>query len=126
MFILLLLSKNKSEIWFQYLVNYIIHTYNTHDNKYTAIYLIFMISFFILKEILFLLEIIEENKTCKSEIHRYLSTKSCILVNIACKFIMVTLLIVTWVASQYYFCQKSWLFLYVSFFQSLVCFNLFY
>ena len=45
-FILLLLSKNKSEIWFQYLVYYIIHTCNTYDNKYTAIYLIFMISFF--------------------------------------------------------------------------------
>ena len=28
-------------------------------------------------------------------------------VNIACKFIMVTLLIVTSVASQYYFCQNS-------------------
>ena len=28
-------------------------------------------------------------------------------VNIACKFIMVTLLIVTRVASQYYFCQNT-------------------
>ena len=28
-------------------------------------------------------------------------------VNIACKFIMVILLIVTRVASQYYFCQNS-------------------
>ena len=43
--ILLLLSQNKSEIRFQYLVYYIIHTCNTYDNKYTAIYLIFMISF---------------------------------------------------------------------------------
>ena len=29
--------KNKSEIWFQYLVYYIIHTCNTHVNRYTAI-----------------------------------------------------------------------------------------
>ena len=35
-------------------------------------------------------------------------------VNIACKFIMVTLLIVTRVASQYYFCQR-WLFVCVLF-----------
>ena len=44
-FILLLLSKNKSEIRFQYLVYYIMHTCNTYDNRYAAIYLIFMISF---------------------------------------------------------------------------------
>ena len=44
-FILLLLSKNKSEIRFQYLIYYIIHACNTYDNKYTAIYLIFMIYF---------------------------------------------------------------------------------
>ena len=44
-FIRLLLSKNKSEIRFQYLVYYIIHTCNTYNNKYTAVYLIFMISF---------------------------------------------------------------------------------
>ena len=41
----LLLSKIKFEIWFQYLVYYIIHTCNTYDNKYTVIYLIFMLSF---------------------------------------------------------------------------------
>ena len=44
-FILVLQSKNKSEIRFQYLVYCIIHTCNTYNNKYTAIYLIFMISF---------------------------------------------------------------------------------
>ena len=44
-FILLLLSKNKFEIWFQCLVYYIIYTCNIYDNKYTAIYLIFMIYF---------------------------------------------------------------------------------
>ena len=32
------------------------------------------------------------------------------IVNIACKFIMETLMMVTRVASQYYFCQNSWLF----------------
>ena len=31
-------------------------------------------------------------------------------VNIACKFIIVTMLIVTRMASQYYFCQNRWLF----------------
>ena len=37
-FMLLLLSKNKSEKWFQYLVYYyIIHTCNTKDNRYIAI-----------------------------------------------------------------------------------------
>ena len=36
-------------------------------------------------------------------------------VNIASKFIMVTLVIVTRVASQYYFCQNSWLFVCVIF-----------
>ena len=44
-FILLLLKKNKSAVWFKYLVNYIIHTCNTYDNRYPAIYLIYMISF---------------------------------------------------------------------------------
>ena len=40
------LHTGQSEIWFQYLVNYIIHTRNTYDNRYTVIYLIFMISFY--------------------------------------------------------------------------------
>ena len=31
------LSKHESEIWFQYLVYYIMHTCNTNDNRYTAI-----------------------------------------------------------------------------------------
>ena len=44
-FLLLLVSKNKSEIRFQYLVYYIISKCNTYDNKYTAIYLIFIYLF---------------------------------------------------------------------------------
>ena len=80
---------------------YIIHTCNTHDNRYTAlstsdIYYIF----FIVKEIIYLLEMIEGKDPWKSEMHVY-------FVNIACKSIMVTLLIVTTVASPYYFCQNS-------------------
>ena len=42
-FFILLLSKNKSEIRFQYLVYYIIHTCNIYGNGYTAIYVVFMI-----------------------------------------------------------------------------------
>ena len=44
-------------------------------------------------------------------------------VNIACKFIMLTLLIVTRVWSQYFFVRIVD-FLYVSCFQSLVCLQL--
>ena len=29
--------EEKSEIWFQYMVYYIIHTCNTNNNKYTAV-----------------------------------------------------------------------------------------
>ena len=53
------------------------------------------------------LEIIEE-KTHGNQ--KYIDTyqqNHVYVVNIACKFIMVTLLIVTRVASQYYFCQNS-------------------
>ena len=115
-FILLQLSKNKSEIWFQYLVYYIIHTCNTYDNRYRW----FRISrylhvykssqsewqsrpnafkpfihcnisdiydiFFIVKEIQFFLEIIEEKDPWKPDIQNHVY-----FVNIACKFIMVYL-----------------------------------
>ena len=62
-FMLLLLSKNKSEIWFQYLVyKYIIHTCNTKDNIYIAISTsdIYGILFNV-KEIQFLLEMLSKN-----------------------------------------------------------------
>ena len=59
-----------------------------------------------MKEIKFLLEIIEEKDPWKSEINTY-QQNNVYFVNIACKFIMVTLLIVTRVASQYKFCQNS-------------------
>ena len=46
--------------------------------------------------------------------HRCLSTKSCKFVNIACKFIIVTLLIVTSEASIHHFLTEQLTFLYVS------------
>ena len=55
-FMLLLLLKNKSEIWFQYLN--IIHTCNTHDNINIAISTSDIL--FNVKEIQFLLEIFEK------------------------------------------------------------------
>ena len=70
-----------------------------------------------MKEIWFLLEIIEEKDPWKSEIHtKILDTyQQNHVYFVACKFIMVTPFIVTMGGLQNFFCQNSWFFVLVLF-----------
>ena len=52
--------EEKSEIWFQYMVYYIIHTCNTNNNTYTAISKSYIYDvLYSVKEICFLMEMIK-------------------------------------------------------------------
>ena len=90
--------QNISEIWFQYLVYYTIHTCNTYDNRYTEISTsdIYDIFFHCERNTVWLLwrwlsKKIHGNQKCMDtyqQNHVY-------FVNIACKYIMVIMLITT-------------------------------
>ena len=95
---------NGFNIW--YILSYT--QFYTYDNKYTAISIFDIYDiFFIVKEIRFHLEIIEEKTRGNQKCIDTYQQNHVYFVNIACMSIMVALLIVTRMVSQYYICQNS-------------------